>query len=78
MEFSRSEDWSGDPFPSPGDLLNPGIKPRSLALQTDSLGAEPPRKRSALKREMRHLGGVQEHQMGKIDPLSCTEMCVLH
>ena len=32
MEFSRPEYWSGQPFPSPGDLPNPGIKPRSPAL----------------------------------------------
>ena len=37
-EFSRPEYWSGD---SPGDLPNPGIKPRSPALQVDSLPAEP-------------------------------------
>ena len=36
MEFSRPEYWSGQPFPSPGDLPNPGIKPRSPALQADS------------------------------------------
>ena len=41
MEFSRPEYWSGQPFPSPGDLPNPGIKPRSPALQLDSLPAEP-------------------------------------
>ena len=41
MEFSRPECWSGQPFPSPGDLPNPGIKPRSPALQADSLPAEP-------------------------------------
>ena len=41
MEFSRSEHWSGQPFPSPGDLPNPGIEPRSPALQADSLPAEP-------------------------------------
>ena len=34
-------DWSGQPFPSPGDLPNPGIEPRSPALQADSLPAEP-------------------------------------
>ena len=44
MEFSRPEYWSGEPFPSPGDLPNPGIKPRSLTLQADSLPAEPPGK----------------------------------
>ena len=42
VEFSRQEHWSGLPFPSPGDLPNPGIKPRSPALQADSLPMEPP------------------------------------
>ena len=37
MGFSMQEYWSGLPFPSPGGLPNPGIKPRSLALQADSL-----------------------------------------
>ena len=41
MEFSRPEYWSGQPFPSPGDLPNPGIKPRSPTLRADSLPAEP-------------------------------------
>ena len=41
MEFSRPEYWSAKPFPSPGDLPNPEIKPRSVALQADSLPAEP-------------------------------------
>ena len=41
MEFFRPEYWSGYSFPSPGDLPNPGIEPRSLALQADSLPAEP-------------------------------------
>ena len=44
MEFSRQESWSGLPFPSPGDLPNPGIKPGSPTLQADTLPAEPPRK----------------------------------
>ena len=34
--------WSGLPFPSPGDLPTPGFKPRSPALQADSLLPEPP------------------------------------
>ena len=42
--FSRQEYWSGYPFPSPRDLPDSGIKPRSLALQEDSLPAEPQRK----------------------------------
>ena len=37
MEFSRLEYWSELPFPSPGDLPDPGIKATSLALQADSL-----------------------------------------
>ena len=36
MEFSRPEYWSEWPFPSPGDLPNPGIEPRSPAMQADS------------------------------------------
>ena len=44
LEFSRSEYWSVQPFPSPGSLPNPGIKPRSPTLQSGSLPAEPPGK----------------------------------
>ena len=40
MGFSRLEYWSGLPFPPPGDLANPGIKPRSPELQADSLPTE--------------------------------------
>ena len=39
MGFSQQEYWSGLPFPSPGDLPNPGIEPGSLALQADSTQA---------------------------------------
>ena len=42
--FSSQEYWSGLPCPPPGDLPNPGIKPRSRALQADSLPSEPPGK----------------------------------
>ena len=42
MEFSRQEYWSVWPFPSPGDLPDPGIEPRSHALLVYSLLAEPP------------------------------------
>ena len=42
MGFSRQEYWSGLPFPSPGDLPDPGIEPGSPALQADSLLTEPP------------------------------------
>ena len=42
MGFSRQEYWSGLPFPSPGNLPDPGIKPRSPTLQGDSLLSEQP------------------------------------
>ena len=44
MRFSRQEYWSGLPFPSPGDLPNPEIKPRSPTLQAVTLTSEPPGK----------------------------------
>ena len=44
MGFSRQEYWSGLPFPSPGDLPNPGIEPGSSASQADALPSEPPGK----------------------------------
>ena len=42
MEFSNQEYWSGLPFSSPGDLPDPGIEPRSPALQAVSLQSESP------------------------------------
>ena len=44
MELSRQEQYSGLPFPTPEDLPDPVKKPRSPALQADSLSSEPPRK----------------------------------
>ena len=44
MGFSKQEYWSGLPFPSPGDRPDPGIEPRSPALQADALSSEPPGK----------------------------------
>ena len=47
LGFSRQEYWSGVPFPSPGDLPNPGMEPKSPlspAVQVDSLQSEPPGK----------------------------------
>ena len=44
MGFSRQECWIGLPFPSPGDLPDPGIEPVSPALQADALPSEPPGK----------------------------------
>ena len=47
MGFSRQEYWRGLPFPSPGDLSDPGIKPGSPALRADSLPAKLPGKPKA-------------------------------
>ena len=44
MGFSRQENWSRLPFPSPGDLPDPGIEPQSPTLQADALTSEPPGK----------------------------------
>ena len=44
MGFSRQGYWSGLPFPSPGDLPDPGIEPGSPALEADALTSEPPGK----------------------------------
>ena len=44
MKFSRQEYWSWLPFPSPGDLPDPGIEFRFPVLQADSLPSEPPGK----------------------------------
>ena len=48
--FSRQEYQSGLPFPSPGDLLDPGVEPGSPALQADALPFEPPGKPIILKK----------------------------
>ena len=42
LGFSRQEYWSGLPFPSPGNLPDPGIELRSPTLQEDALTSEPP------------------------------------
>ena len=49
MGFSRQEYWSGLPFPSPGDLPDPGIEPGSPSFQADALTTEPPGKPQCLK-----------------------------
>ena len=61
MGFSRQEYWSGLPFPSPGDLPDPGIKPGFPAFQADALTSEPPGK---LRKEQ-----FQTHFMMPSSPL---------
>ena len=55
MGFPRQEYWSGLPFPSLGDLPDPGIKSRSPALQADSLPSEPPGKLKGAKQRKKRL-----------------------
>ena len=50
MGFSRQEYWSGLPLPSPGDLPDPGIKPRFSAFQADALTSEPPEQQEFRKK----------------------------
>ena len=65
MGFPRQEYWSGLPFPSPGDLPDPGIEPGSPSLQADSLLSEPPGKSKKeniyklfLSSDFRHSDGL--------------------
>ena len=58
MGFSRQEFWSGLPFPSPGDLPNPGIEPRSPTLQADVLTSAPPGKFLVVKNPPAHSQGA--------------------
>ena len=60
MGFSRQECWSGLPFPSPGDLPDPGIEPWSPTLQADALPSEPPgqpgeKPRQCIKKQRHHF-----------------------
>ena len=63
IEFSRQEYWSGLPFPSPGGLPNPGIKPGSPALQADYLPFEPPGKPLSIRHDTIKL---LEENIGKM------------
>ena len=64
MGFSRQEYWSGLPFPSPGDLPNPRIEPRSPTLQADALTSVPPGKPHS------------EFQFSSVQLLSCVRLFV--
>ena len=68
MEFSRPENWSGWPFLSSGDLLHPGIEPRSPSLQLDSFLAEPPGKPSSEKARWKRCRGQARGEGGASAP----------
>ena len=55
VKFSRQEYWNGLPFPSPGDLPDPGVEPRSPTLQVDALPSEPPGKPTMLDAKSTNL-----------------------
>ena len=64
MEFSRPKYWSGKPFPSPGDLPNPGIEPRSPTFQVDSLPAQPPGKSLVAAKYIQQIWKTQQWPQG--------------
>ena len=61
MGFPRQEYWSGLPFPSPGYLPDPGIEPRSSALQADCLPSEPPGKPNKVHNTCNALESSRNH-----------------
>ena len=63
MGFSRPEYWSGLPFPSLGDLPDPGIKPGSPTLQADSLPSEPPGSQYFVLEEVTKLLKLLRHRL---------------
>ena len=65
MGFTRQEYWSRLPFPSPGDLPEPGIKPGSPALQADALPSEPPGKPKPKERQCQRMLNI---------PHNCTHL----
>ena len=65
MGFSRQEYWSGLPFPSPGDLPHPGIKPMPLALACRFFTIEPPGKPIIENTEGINLQGIMDRKQGR-------------
>ena len=62
--FSKQEYWSGLPFPSPGDLPNPGIEPGFPAFQADALTSEPPGKPHPKKKKKLKKNSVLKQTFG--------------
>ena len=74
MESSRQEYCSGLPSPSPGDLPNPGIEPRSQSLKADSLPSEP---LGALKKSTQWGSGGEWVQRGSMHGLPFADLILL-
>ena len=80
MEFSRQEYWSGLPYPSPGDLPNPGIQPGSPRLKADSLPSEPPEFRGIkFKTEgtLKNVVFAYLLALGILSPSLCMAFCAM-
>ena len=67
MGFYRQEYWSGLPFPSPGDLPNPGIEPRPPVLQAEALTSEPPGKPIAQRYCKKWLGLLSKNVPDRVE-----------
>ena len=65
MGFSRQEYWRGLPFPSPGDLRNSEIEPRSLTFQADALTSEPPGKPAGVQPQQDPGGTLRMNGVGE-------------
>ena len=77
MEFSSQEYCSGLPFPSPGDLPDPGIEPWSPALQADALLSEPPGKpRQYIKKQKHHFADKVKAMVFPVVKYGC-EKCTI-
>ena len=73
-DFSRQEYWSALPFPSPGDVPNPGIKPGFPTLQADALPSEPPGKpdqKSPKKTKAQDHMASQENSIKRLEKRQC-------
>ena len=71
-EFSRQEYWNGLPFPSPGDLPDPGIEPGPPALQVDILPSEPPGKPD---KAIKNIVGSTYRYCSCLSTKSCPILC---
>ena len=74
MGFSRQECWSGLPFPSPGDLPDPGIEHGSPALQADALPSKPPGKHNLWQRRWKYT--MEKRQ--SLQPVCWNKLDELH